>query len=265
MRSRTTGQLTPPPSEHAAFIYVQEVGAVSFPRFGCLHDSQQHVDTATLGVFLNLSSPGKEFRKKLTQYITMSVIPCPEGLILPDPIKSGIGRRRWYYFWTYSATNKGFQIRTSNHRGVLGSFPNTLTKTPGLLLAGATLLVATDNTQAREGRQITAWCFVLYEAFAFRFSLAHAESSVAGGWCRRMMREAGMRWPLSAPRRSNCYQAGLGAHKAPAAGSGLCSAFFLLSNFHDSHTNRVLEGGLRSRRTATASDVLIIACCCPYW
>lgn len=132
MRSRTTGQLTPPPSEHAAFIYVQEVGAVSFPRFGCLHDSQQHVDTATHGVFLNLSSPGKEFRKKLTQYITMSVIPCPEGLILPDPIKSGIGRRRWYYFWTYSATNKGFQIRTSNHRGVLGSFPNTLTKTPGL-------------------------------------------------------------------------------------------------------------------------------------
>lgn len=131
MRSCTTWQLTPPPSEHVALIYIQ-VGAVSLSRFGCLPDSQKHVDTATLWVFLNLSSRGKESRKKLTQYITMSVIPCPEGLILPDPIKSNVRRRWWYYFWTYSTANKGFQIWTSDHCGVLGFFCNTLTKTPGL-------------------------------------------------------------------------------------------------------------------------------------
>lgn len=77
------------------------------------------MDTTALGVFLNLRLQGKDFRNKLTQYITMSVIPCSEGLILPNLIKSSIGRWWWYYFWTYSTTNKGVQIRTSNHCGNL--------------------------------------------------------------------------------------------------------------------------------------------------
>lgn len=272
MRSCTTWQLTPPPSEHAALIYIQ-VGAVSLSRFGCLHDSQKHVDTATLWVFLNLSSRGKEFRKKLTQYITMSVIPCPEGLILPDPIKSSVRRRWWYYFWTYSTANKGFQIWTSDHCGVLGFFCNTLTKTPGLCsreiscLQAKRFLLLQTTRKLGKGDKITGCYFILSEAFASRFRLAHAESSATRRWCRQMMREACMRWPLPAPRRSNCYQAGLGAHKAPAPlaarQQGFVVHFFLLSNFHDA--TRVLEGGFRSRRIATASDVLIIACCCPYW
>lgn len=56
------------------------------------------MDTTALGAFLNLRLQGKDFRNKLTQYITMSVIPRSERLILPNPIISSVGRWWWYYF-----------------------------------------------------------------------------------------------------------------------------------------------------------------------
>ena len=103
MHLRMADPVLPPPCPPSSQIwwiyYIQKVNAVlSYQHVNCLHDRQDQMDTTALGAFLNLRLRGNDFRNKLTQYIAMRVIPRSERLVLPNLIKSSVGRWWWYYF-----------------------------------------------------------------------------------------------------------------------------------------------------------------------